>query len=327
MKLLIIFGILAVVTASPLLEDWHGFKQYFSKTYNNLSEEKYRLGIYLKNKKIIEDHNQKFNEGRVSFSMQLNQFGDLTPEEFVESHLGCLKVPNDVKGATYISPAHLGDVPDNIDWREEGAVTPVKNQGFCGSCWAFSAGGALEAHNFRKNGKLIRVSEQNLVDCAVGHKYDCFGCNGGYMDGAFQYVIDNEGIDTEESYPYIGRDAKCRFKNNTIGGTASDIVKIPAGDEEKLAEAIATAGPVSIGIHATSAFQFYSKGVFSDSTCNPSALNHGVLAVGYGAEKGKDYWLVKNSWGRSWGDNGYIKMSRNAKNQCGVASMASYPLV
>lgn len=325
--LAVAFGLIAAVSAGFLSQEWQGFKESFGKQYSNLREEHLRFQLYLQNKDLIQEHNEKYEKGLVSFSMKMNEFGDLSADEFVSQHLGCLKVPGEVKGAEFIAPAAAEDLPDTVDWRTEGVVTPVKNQGFCGSCWAFSASGALEGHNFRKSGKLVGLSEQNLVDCAYGSKYDCFGCNGGFMDGAFLYVKENSGIDTEKSYPYIGRNGKCKFNNSTIGGTSSGIVKIPEGNETKLAEALATAGPVAIGIHATATFQFYSKGVLNDPSCTSYALNHGVLAVGYGVEKGQEYWLVKNSWGRGWGDEGYVKMSKNKKNQCGVASMASYPLV
>lgn len=185
----------------------------------------------------------------------------------------------------------------------------------------------MEGQHFRKTGKLVSLSEQNLIDCSG--RYGNNGCNGGLMDNAFRYVKENKGIDTEESYPYQAEDAKCHFNPKKIGATDKGFVDIESGDEEQVRAAIATVGPVSVAIDAShESFQLYAGGVYYDPECSSEQLDHGVLAVGYGTdEKGQDYWLIKNSWGSSWGDEGYIKMARNKDNNCGVATQASYPLV
>lgn len=219
------------------------------------------------------------------------------------------------------------EVPNKIDWRQQGAVTPVKDQGQCGSCWAFSATGALEGQHFRKTNRLVSLSEQNLVDCSKDYGND--GCNGGLMDNAFKYINVNKGIDTETSYPYEAKDDTCRYNLNDVGAEDKGFVDIPSGNEKKLKEAVATVGPVSVAIDAANpSFQLYASGVYFEPQCSSENLDHGVLAVGYGTDKKSgDYWLVKNSWGDSWGDDGYIKMSRNKENNCGIATQASYPLV
>lgn len=149
------------------------------------------------------------------------------------------------------------------------------------------------------------------------------------MDFAFQYIKSNHGVDTERSYPYEGKEGRCRYSKRSVGADDTGFVDVPKEDEQKLKEAIATVGPVSVAIDASQpTFQFYSEGVYDEPQCSSTELDHGVLAVGYGTdENGVDYWLVKNSWGTKWGENGYIRMSRNKENQCGIATAASYPLV
>lgn len=311
-----------------IFEEWEEFKTRFAKSYTDKSEENFRLKVFMENKHRIAKHNQRAANGLKSYTLEMNQFGDLLHHEFISIMNGYKKSykTDSLNGSAYLSPAHVA-IPDSVDWRKEGYVTPIKNQGQCGSCWAFSTTGSLEGQHFRATGKLVSLSEQNLVDCSK--KFGNNGCEGGLMDNAFQYVRENHGIDTENSYPYEGIDDKCRFKPKNIGATDTGFVDIPSGSETKLQEAVATIGPVSVAIDAShESFQLYSQGVYDEPDCSTEELDHGVLVVGYGTTaEGQDYWIVKNSWGTQWGDEGYIKMSRNKKNQCGIATSASYPLV
>ncbi len=192
--------------------------------------------------------------------------------------------------------------------------------------WAFSAVGAMEGQHARKTGQLVSLSEQNLVDCS--HNGVNRGCSGGLPFLAFQYVISNRGIDTEQSYPYTAREGQCAFRPQAVGATFTSFQMVgPQGSESALQAAVANVGPISVGIDASKAFQHYTTGLFDDPSCTVDRVDHGVTVVGYGTYQGQPYWKVKNSWGVGWGEQGYILMSRNKRNQCGIASYASYPIV
>ncbi|XP_057290922.1 uncharacterized protein LOC130613622 [Hydractinia symbiolongicarpus] len=301
-------------------EAWQIWKNSHNKKYKDLSEEHVRYAIWNDNLKRITE----FNKASDNLFLRMNHFGDLTNTEFGQAMNGYYSHRTHSNGSTFLAPSHT-QVPDTVDWRDKGYVTPVKNQAQCGSCWAFSTTGSLEGQHFKKTGKLVSLSEQQLVDCSTS--FGNHGCQGGLMDNAFKYIKSNGGIDTESSYPYEGRNDKCRFKSSDVGATDTGFVDIASGDENALKTAVATVGPISVAIDASHfSFQFYHSGVYDESSCSSTALDHGVLAVGYGTYQGKDYWLVKNSWGTGWGLKGYIRMSRNKDNQCGIASQASYPL-
>ncbi|KRY84885.1 Cathepsin L [Trichinella pseudospiralis] len=312
--------------------EWIIYKEIYEKNYANQSEEDYRREVFYANRLKVIRHNEQFDNGAKSYSMKLNKYSDLTHEEFVQLMNGFkIASKGDYKPSSVLKPSLLtGELPLNVDWRKEGLVTPVKDQGHCGSCWAFSATGALEGQHMRKTGKLVSLSEQNLIDCS--RKYGNMGCNGGLMDNAFEYIKENHGIDTEESYPYEAvvrmLEKKCRFKNSTIGATDKGFFDVEPGNETYLMHIVATIGPLSVAIDAShESFQFYASGVYFEPACSSKSLDHGVLVVGYGTLKGQDYWLVKNSWGTSWGNDGYIFMARNKRNHCGIASSASYPII
>jgi len=278
---------------------------------------------------FIQDHNMQYALGKKSFSVGMNKYGDLSNHEFVSMLNGFNKTKTMKKsadGSHFIAPANFKR-PDAVDWRKQGYVTPVKDQGQCGSCWAFSAVASLEGQHLKAAGSLVSLSEQNLVDCS--QNFGNMGCDGGLMDQAFQYVQANGGIDTEQAYPYKAVDQTCAYDAANIGAKCTGFTDVAAGDEEALQDAIASVGPISVGIDASQdSFQFYKSGVYADDNCSSQFLDHGVTAVGYDTDdSGAAYYIVKNSWGTDWGNQGYIWMARNKNNACGIATLPSYPLV
>nr|XP_024216456.1 cathepsin L1-like [Halyomorpha halys]XP_024216457.1 cathepsin L1-like [Halyomorpha halys] len=325
MKKFLLLLIFVGTQAFSFKKEWKEFKKLHEKVYRDNEEESHRIKAFKYNWKLIEEHNRKYEKGLVSYKLMMNHFGDMMNDEFrsLMNKFNSSKTPRVPNSENFNI---VGDVPASIDWRQKGAVTPIKNQKQCGSCWAFSTTGALEGQYFLKNGKLVSLSEQNLVDCSL--QYGNNGCGGGLMDNAFRYVRENGGIDTEASYPYKGVDEKCRFNKANVGATVNNLIDVPSGNENALKSAVGSVGPVSVAIDAGHiSFQFYHKGVYAEKSCSSQELDHGVLVVGYGSENGKDYWLVKNSWSTKWGEEGFIKMSRNNNNNCGIASSASYPVV
>ena len=257
--------------------------------------------------------------------MAINVYSDMDAAEFAKQMTGYRNRPNRHPASKIFVATEGAKIPTEVDWRTKGYVTGVKNQGQCGSCWAFSATGSLEGQHFNATGNLVSLSEQNLVDCSGAEGNE--GCDGGLMDDAFEYVM-KKGIDTEKSYPYAARDERCRFKKANVGSTCSGYTDIKSEDEKALTQAIAEVGPISVAIDAShNSFQMYSSGVYYEPDCSQTELDHGVLAVGYGVEGGQDMYIVKNSWGTDWGMNGYIYMSRNRDNNCGIATDSSYPHV
>ncbi|XP_075246877.1 cathepsin L-like isoform X2 [Convolutriloba macropyga] len=310
--------------------EWKMWKKIYKKEYKNLAEETEKYQIWLKNVDFVNRHNLKASLGEKSFTTSLNKYADLSIDDVRKGMNGYKRELKPEwmtsSGAQQFWKPKGLTLPQELDWREWGLVTGVKDQGYCGSCWSFSATGALEGQHYSKTGSLVSLSEQNLMDCSWD--YGNMGCNGGYPTEAFKYVKDNGGIDTEASYPYEEQDGDCRFDSDSVGATATGFVTIPKADEDTLKEALAYVGPISVAVDSShESFQFYEGGVYDEPMCNSIEVDHAVLLVGYGTEDGLEYWLVKNSWGTSWGEQGYIKMARNQNNQCGIATDASYPTV
>jgi C1A family cysteine protease len=314
------------VDESDEWKQFSNFQERFSKRYESLQELENRFKIFRSNLKNIILHNLDYTQ---NFTMGINQFTDLTPEEFKAQYVSGLKAEVGSYGCKSFASGASG-APSSIDWRSKGAVTSVKDQGQCGSCWTFSSTGAIEGAWAIAKGQLIDLSEEQLVECATGMSYGSHGCNGGQMEGAFKYVIEH-GQCSLSSYPYTsgtGQSGSCKSCQPVAHVSSCSDVK--PNDQISLKAAVAQQ-PIAIAIEAdTRYFQSYSSGVLTSSSCGTN-LDHGVLIVGYGTENGIDYWLVKNSWGTSWGDKGYVKIARsdstNDPGICGIAMDPSFPSV
>ncbi|XP_059809046.1 pro-cathepsin H isoform X1 [Hypanus sabinus] len=303
-------------------EEINSFKKWMithNKDYSN-EDYTYRMHTFIQNKRKIDAH----NSGEHSFQMGLNQFSDMTFSEFKELYL--MKEPQNCSATQGNHYMKDGPLPKFIDWRKKGNyVTPVKNQGACGSCWTFSTTGCLESAIAIKSNHLLTLAEQQLIDCA--QNFNNHGCSGGLPSQAFEYIKYNHGLETEKDYPYEGRNATCRFQPSKAAAFVKDVVNITEYDENAMVDAVGRINPVSFAFQVTDDFVNYDSGIYSNKHCasTPDKVNHAVLAVGYGEDKGTKYWIVKNSWGPQWGIDGYFYIERG-KNMCGLAACASYPI-
>ena len=300
---------------AALFDAW---KTEHGKEYSSAYAETKAFRAFAHNEEKIAAHNAL----GLSYTLGHNEYSDLTADEFFAGRLGFnATAAHRPAGNLHVTPPDFV-APDAVDWVAKGAVTPVKNQGQCGSCWSFSATGSMEGAYQIASGKLVSLSEEVLVQCDTTNDD---GCQGGLMDNAFKFA-ETHGITADSDYPYTsgtGIRGLCQPKKEATPAIhVTGFKDVPSGDEASLLSAVSQQ-PVSIAIEADqSAFQLYKTGVLDSPFCGTN-LDHGVLLVGFGTE-GKDYWKVKNSWGASWGESGYIRMVRG-KNMCGLASQASYP--
>lgn len=308
--------------ATLIFESWmvkHG------KVYESVAEKERRLTIFEDNLRFITNRNAE----NLSYRLGLNRFADLSLHEYAQLCHGA--DPRPPRNHVFMTSSNRyktsdGDVlPKSVDWRNEGAVTEVKDQGQCRSCWAFSTVGAVEGLNKIVTGELVTLSEQDLINCNKENN----GCGGGKVETAYEFIINNGGLGTDNDYPYKALNGVCndRLKENNKNVMIDGYENLPANDESALMKAVAHQPVTAVVDSSSREFQLYASGVF-DGTCGTN-LNHGVVVVGYGTENGRDYWIVRNSRGDRWGEAGYMKLARNIANPrglCGIAMRASYPL-
>ncbi|KAH3762943.1 cathepsin L1 [Pelomyxa schiedti] len=312
--IVLLLFVAAAVASSSVRSQFHDWAKSHGRNYATPQERDHRFSVWRHNLQFVEQHNA---EGH-SWTVGMNEFADLTNEEY----RAMLSKPK-----TYAVEAgpSAGAVVANVDWRTKNVVCPIKDQGSCGSCWAFSAIASTESCYAIATGSLKCFSEQQLVDCA-GIKYGDLGCGGGLPDNGFKYIID-EGCETQDVYPYTAKRGTCVAKQSEYVGDIQGFTDVtPAGNEVALQNAVVLT-PVSVGIDASlMSFQLYTSGVYCPSGCSTTTLDHGVAVVGQQTDaKNGDYYIVRNSWGTSWGQSGYIWMCANKNNTCGIATTASYP--
>jgi len=318
-KIIIVLTLIVAINSTFLgKEDKNMFKfmkfiKQHDKEYATIEEFHAKFEIFKNNIIITNNLNQIFDEENMS------PFMDQTVEEFkARLNLDVSKMAEIKSTMEPYGPTNVTDVPENWDWRDHGAVSHVKNQGYCGSCWAFSAVANIEGQFAIKNERIETFSEQQLVDCdPVDH-----GCNGGLMDHAFSYLRKIGGLESDETYPYTGISNNCNFDLSKVDVKVTGFQDI-SQNEEEIKKVLYENGPLSIAVNATP-FHWYSGGIYRPTirNCNPRDLNHGVTLVGYGVEDGVNFWTIKNSWGTRWGESGYIRLERGT-GACGVNTSVS----
>uniref|UniRef100_A0A6P7GFU4 Cathepsin L-like proteinase n=1 Tax=Diabrotica virgifera virgifera TaxID=50390 RepID=A0A6P7GFU4_DIAVI len=315
MKIFILLCACLLVASAQLSanKQWVTFKKSFQRSYK-LGEEKLRFQVFQKNLRKINEHNSKYEKGETSYFLKITKFADWTDEE-----LNAMLNPKIVAKSHHKNTKTLVRDPNfsrpaSIDWRDT-AVLAVKDQAACGSCWAFSTTGALEGQLAIHKNQTIPLSEQELMDCDDEN----YACSGGYADVAFEYIEAN-GISSESQYEYTQKKGECRKVENKPVSSISGWLGVPS-DEDALIEAVAQYGPVSVSVFANNDWSLYGGGIFDHDDCR-SNPNHAVLAVGYT----ENSWIVKNSWGASWGEEGYIRLALG-KNECQITSASQIPLL
>ena len=320
-KFILLISTLAIISCLTLQEEEYAFKSFqkfvnkYNKKYNSIEEFLARYRIYTLN--LLDVLMETKSRERKLYKTGITKFSDLTQQEFAKTYLNLDFNILSTINASPVKPSNTNAAPDAYDWRDTVRVGPVKDQASCGSCWAFSTVGNLEALYAEEKKSYLALSEQLLVDCDTTDS----GCNGGLMEYAFTWLKSN-GIEKESDYAYTGTKSTCKkdtskYVDMKVTGY-TQLSDWSAGDEDEIKEYLYEHGPLSVALNANP-LQTYTSGILdlTSSQCSPSGLNHAVLLVGYGAESGTNYWIVRNSWGSSWGEQGYFRIARG-KSTCGI---------
>ncbi|XP_017042731.1 procathepsin L [Drosophila ficusphila] len=304
--------------------EFEKFKNKNNRTYLRSFDEVRSFKAFEENYKVIEEHNQHFKEGQTSFRLKPNIMADMSTDGYLKGYLRLLKSNiEDSKDniAELVGSPLMTNVPESLDWRSKGFITPSHNQQSCGSCYAFSIAESIEGQVFKRTGKLINLSEQQIVDCSVS--YGNQGCVGGSLRNTLNYLQHTGGIMRAEDYSYVGKKGRCQFVPELSVVNVTSWAILPVRDEQAIQAAVTHIGPVAISINATpKTFQLYSDGIYDDPSCSAASVNHAMLIIGFG----KDYWILQNWWGPHWGESGLMRI-RKGVNMCGIANYAAYAIV
>ncbi|CAH0562411.1 unnamed protein product [Brassicogethes aeneus] len=300
---------------------WQQFKEKFNKSYTSFHDIS-RRAAWEDNFKTIDIHNKEAEKGLHSYFIKENHLSDLSPQSYLQQMVKLTKsFHRRTPQEDTMSFIKHGEIPEELNWVEKGFVTPIYNQKDCGSCYAFSIAGAVQGQIFKQTHKLVPLSEQQIVDCSV--KSGNFGCGGGSLRNTLRYLEKTGGLMAYSDYPYKAKQQTCRFNRFKTIANISSWAILPARDEKAMEMAVAKIGPIAASINASPrTFQLYHKGVYDDPLCSSNTVNHAMLIVGYT----KDAWILKNWWGKHWGENGYMRLKRH-KNRCGVSNYAAYAVV
>ncbi|XP_043577534.1 procathepsin L-like [Chiloscyllium plagiosum] len=321
--------------SNPIVdEQWETWKQAYGKSYLSVEEDLVRREIWLENLEKIAAHNARYHQGNSMYEMAMNEFGDLTPAEFVQLYTDATMYEmanytdeafSDIELEELEEVEEVRRMPKEVDWRQMGYVRGVKNQGSCLSCYAFAAVGAVEGQLAKQKKQYVDLSTQNIIDCS--DEFKNYGCDGGLPYRAFKY-IKKYGIESDQSYPYQAkRNDQCSFSSAKSVVTIKGFQRYKHIDEKRLAALVARVGPISVLVYSSlNSWRFYKSGIFDDADCNNKRVDHAVVLIGYVDAPSSSYWIIKNSWGTSWGEKGYMRMIKG-KNMCRINYSASYPII
>ncbi|XP_070073419.1 procathepsin L isoform X4 [Drosophila takahashii] len=304
--------------------EFEKFKNNNNRKYLRNNDEMRSFKAFEENYNFIEEHNQHYQEGQKSFRLKPNIFADMSTDGYLKGYLRLLKSNVEESAdniAEIVGSPLMTNVPESLDWRSKGFITPSYNQQTCGSCYAFSIAESIEGQVFKRTGKVLSLSEQQIVDCSVSHGNQ--GCVGGSLRNTLIYLQSTGGIMRADDYKYVAKKGKCQFVPDLSVVNVTSWAILPVHDEQAIQAAVTHIGPVAISINATpKTFQLYSDGIYDDASCSSASVNHAMLVIGFG----KDYWILKNWWGARWGESGFMRI-RKGVNMCGIANYAAYAIV